>query len=238
MIVAVSYGPAAVRTLGRETGSIDPVSAPLPCDTDATSSVQAPGRRLRGRRKKAGRQARGRRRQRGSHVAIVTGFSNTARTDVRTAVVAPTFRSTSIGKDTTLITSTTRAKRKPTPLPTMISCLPAGVVRIWRANSSREAGTAPPIICAYITWAAPSHAKNITISTKPNLAMAPIDGDRRTSRACHAEASRPCSRRRLSSYRPTAANGPIRENPAMSGKTRGKISYPNESLNKMRPITG
>ena len=157
-------------------------------------------------------------------IAIVIGFASTARTDVRTAVAAPTFRSTNIGKDTTLITSTKTAKRKPQTLPTIISCQPDGVVRTRWANSSSEAGTHLPNIPTYIAWATTSQVKKITSSNRPSLAMAPMDGDRRTSNACHAEASRPFSRRRLSSYKPMEATGPIRAKPAMSGKISGSMS--------------
>ena len=40
--------------------------------------------------------------------------------------------------------------------------------------------------------------------------MAPMDGDRSTSKACHQNTSEVCSRLRLSSYKPIAANGPIK----------------------------
>ncbi|WP_339081562.1 hypothetical protein [Hyphomicrobium sp. ghe19] len=51
------------------------------------------------------------------HNATGPGFSTDARTDVRTAVPTLTLRSTSIGNDTTLITSATSANIKPTRLP-------------------------------------------------------------------------------------------------------------------------
>ena len=133
------------------------------------------------------------------HAAIVNGLAATARTDVRTAVAAPTLRSTSIGNDTTLMISATAAKTKPTALPTTMSCQPAEVVRTWWENSPSEAGTAPPMICAYMVLAATSHAKNIASSTRPNLTMAPMEGERNTSKRCSAETSSPRSRRRLSS---------------------------------------
>jgi hypothetical protein len=78
------------------------------------------------------------------HIAIVIGFAITALTDAVTAVVTPTSRSRSSGKDTTLRVNTTTAKRKPTPQPTMMSAQPDGVVKTWRANSAIDAGTAPP----------------------------------------------------------------------------------------------
>ena len=49
------------------------------------------------------------------HTAMVRGFAIVTRTDVQTAIATPTFRSSNRGNDTTLIASTSTAKRKPTP---------------------------------------------------------------------------------------------------------------------------
>src|SRR5262249_21002786 len=76
--------------------------------------------------------------------AIGTGFTTTARTDVHTAVTSPTSRSSSKGNDTTLIVSTTTAKRKPTPIPTTINAQPASVVSTSRMNEPNEAGGSGP----------------------------------------------------------------------------------------------
>ena len=42
--------------------------------------------------------------------------------------------------------NTTTAKKKPTPQPTTMSIQPEVVVRIWRANSSIDVGSALPKI--------------------------------------------------------------------------------------------
>src|ERR1700736_779539 len=78
------------------------------------------------------------------HKAIGTGFTVTARTDVNTAAPSPTSRSSNSGKDTTLISSTSRAKRKPTLIPTAIIAQPALVVKMSRTNESKEAGGSGP----------------------------------------------------------------------------------------------
>ena len=50
-------------------------------------------------------------------IAMVTGFSRTALSDVRTATVKPTSRSRSKGNEMTLMLSTTTAKTKPIAVP-------------------------------------------------------------------------------------------------------------------------
>src|SRR3546814_12097571 len=45
-----------------------------------------------------------------------------------------------MGKDTTLIASTTRAKARPTRFPTMIIAQPAGVVKSSLKNAAKELG--------------------------------------------------------------------------------------------------
>lgn len=74
------------------------------------------------------------------HAAIGPGFAITARTDVETAVTNPALRSSSSGNDTTLIASTSRAKRNPTPTPATISTRPASVVNTSRTNAARDRG--------------------------------------------------------------------------------------------------
>ena len=49
--------------------------------------------------------------------AMGAGFAITTRTEVVTAVATPTSRSSNRGNDTTLIASTSTAKRKPTRCP-------------------------------------------------------------------------------------------------------------------------
>src|SRR5438132_7407014 len=80
------------------------------------------------------------------HKAIGTGFTVTARTDVHTAVPSPTSRSSNSGKDTTLISSTSRAKRNPTLIPTAIIIQPALVVKTSLTNEPKEAGGAGPSV--------------------------------------------------------------------------------------------
>jgi hypothetical protein len=77
-------------------------------------------------------------------VAMGTGLAATARTDVSTAAIAPTSRSSSSGNETTLIIKTASANRKPMPLPTMMSIQPAGVVKTWRTKSGIEAAGSEP----------------------------------------------------------------------------------------------
>src|SRR5262249_41149350 len=74
--------------------------------------------------------------------AMVTGLASTARTDVTIATAAPTSRSSSSGKDTTLIISTSTANRKRTALPTTTRFQPARVVNTSWANWLNEAGGA------------------------------------------------------------------------------------------------
>src|SRR5262249_48655256 len=78
------------------------------------------------------------------HKAIGTGFTVTARTDVHTAAPSPTSRSSNSGKDTTLISSTKRAKRKPTLIPTAINAQPGLVVKTSLTNEPKEAGGSGP----------------------------------------------------------------------------------------------
>src|SRR5438034_9901219 len=53
--------------------------------------------------------------------AIISGLRRTALTDVCIATIAPTSRSSSSGKETTLIVSTKTANRKPMPFPLMMA---------------------------------------------------------------------------------------------------------------------
>ena len=69
----------------------------------------------------------------------MTGLAAKARAEVSTASTAPTSRSTSSGKATTLMTKTVAANRKPTKLPTMINIQPSGVVKTWRTKCGIEA---------------------------------------------------------------------------------------------------
>jgi hypothetical protein len=57
-----------------------------------------------------------------------------------------------------------------------------------------------------------------------------MEWERKMLKACSQVVSRPSSRCRLMSYRPTAAKGPIRANPETSGKTSGNNSYPAATL--------
>src|SRR5215216_28390 len=74
--------------------------------------------------------------------AIVVGFLSTALTEVSTAAITPTLRSSSSGNETTVSVSTTTANRKPTKLPMTMSRQPAGVVKIWRMNVCSDSGGA------------------------------------------------------------------------------------------------
>src|SRR6266481_4343200 len=78
------------------------------------------------------------------HKAIGTGFTVTARTDVHTAAPSPTSRSSNSGKDTTLISSTSRAKRNPMPIPTAIIAQPAPVEKMSLTKAPKEAGGSGP----------------------------------------------------------------------------------------------
>src|SRR5262249_35753004 len=60
--------------------------------------------------------------------------------------VKPTSRSSSSGNDTTLIASTSKANRKPTPTPTTIIVQPAEVVNTSRANAVIESGGSGPSV--------------------------------------------------------------------------------------------
>jgi hypothetical protein len=68
------------------------------------------------------------------HKAMVTGFAATTRIEVSSATAAPTSRSSSNGKEITLMVSVSTAKRNPTLVPTMMSFHPAGVVNTSSAN--------------------------------------------------------------------------------------------------------
>src|SRR6266545_250058 len=75
-------------------------------------------------------------------IAIVTGFAATARTEVISAAAAPTSRSSSSGKDTTLMVKATTAKTKPIALPKTMSFHPAGVVNTAFTKVAIESGAA------------------------------------------------------------------------------------------------
>ena len=77
-------------------------------------------------------------------MAIGPGFAATALIEVNTAVRTPTSRSSNRGNDTTLIASTSKAKRKPMPTPATIIAQPALVVNTSRANAAIEAGGSGP----------------------------------------------------------------------------------------------
>ncbi len=50
-----------------------------------------------------------------------------------------------------------------------------------------------------MAWAVAIQTRKIAISSRPSATMAPIEGERSTSRASAAETSTPASRRRLNS---------------------------------------
>ena len=80
------------------------------------------------------------------HTAIGPGFIRTARTDVAMAVPTPTGRSSNIGSDTTPITRTTSANRKPTPMPMIVIVRPCGVVSASRTKAWAETGASGPSV--------------------------------------------------------------------------------------------
>src|SRR5262249_18873146 len=72
--------------------------------------------------------------------AIISGLRRTALTDVCTATIAPTSRSSSSGKETTLIVSTKTANRKPMPFPAMMRIQPSEVVKMSLRNCPIDSG--------------------------------------------------------------------------------------------------
>ena len=75
-------------------------------------------------------------------VSMGTGLALTTATEVRMAVPIRTFRSSNIGKEITLIESTSRAKRKPAPQPKMIKAQPGPVVRTSERKPVMDTGVA------------------------------------------------------------------------------------------------
>ena len=68
-----------------------------------------------------------------------------------------------------------------------------------------------------IAFAAAIHSTKIATNTTPIAAMENSAGERSTSKVFSQETGRPLSRRRLSSYSPVPANGPISAKPAARG---------------------
>src|SRR4029077_15076185 len=156
------------------------------------------------------------------HKAIGTGFTVTARTDVRTAVPSPTSRSSNRGKDTTLISSTSRAKRNPTLMPTAIIAQPAPVEKMSLTKAPNEAGGSGPGVIPKIDSGAPSKNRKIATNKRRSTTIAPNERERMTPNAS-GQAASPYSRRRLISYRPSAANGPTSAKPDASGNSSGSM---------------
>src|SRR6185437_7235325 len=115
--------------------------------------------------------------------AIGPGFAATARIDVHTAASRPTSRSSKSGNDTTLIASTSKAKRNPTPTPTRIIVQPALVVNTSWTNAAIETGGSGPRVSWYISLAASSQSRKIASSTNPSIRIAPNPGEPITSNA-------------------------------------------------------
>src|SRR6266545_1783140 len=78
------------------------------------------------------------------HAAIGTGLTTTAWIDVQIAVPTLTSRSSSNGKETTLIAKVMTANRKPTPIPTTIMVQPGAVVNTSWMNAAIDAGALGP----------------------------------------------------------------------------------------------
>jgi hypothetical protein len=74
------------------------------------------------------------------HSAMVNGLAATTRIDVSKATAAPTLRSSSSAKDTTLIASAAEANRKPTQVPTTIRYSPARVANTSWTKRPIDAG--------------------------------------------------------------------------------------------------
>ena len=83
-----------------------------------------------------------------AQIAIVTGLRRTTATEALIALPMPTGRSSSSGKDTTLMTKASAAKAKPTAWPTKISRQPASVVSTDCTKPLSEAGPASPMMRA------------------------------------------------------------------------------------------
>jgi hypothetical protein len=78
----------------------------------------------------------------------------------------------------------------------------------------------------------------IASSMIPTAAMAGSAGEFLTSKAWLHEASSPASLRRLISYRPSAANGPISAKPDTSGNNSGNALLPDVQTASTTPTSG
>src|SRR5512138_3714431 len=76
-----------------------------------------------------------------AQLIITSGLAATALSDVVTATATPTFRSSSSGNETTLITNTNSANAAPTTLPTMNRLWPAFVVSTSEMKAPSVSGS-------------------------------------------------------------------------------------------------
>jgi len=95
-----------------------------------------------------------------------------------------------------------------------------------------------PIAQRSIASALASHAANSTARMTPSPTIVPSDFAFSTSKTCVQSVSSPASRRRLSSYNPTAASGPTSAKPEIMGKISGTTSLPCAARAAISPTAG
>ena len=170
--------------------------------------------------------------------SIVRGLARTTASDVSMAVSASTSRSISMGMEMTLTASAINEKAKPTRLPSSDH----GPAAPGRQDLLGE-GEDEFVLLRPVERPVQPHRDHEPREEDRHQHEA--DREKRARRAClerlvgvHQLVSSPASRRRLSSYRPIAANGPMSANPEASGNSSGMRSCSKAKVAMTSPAIG